>query len=249
MPRKAREIGALGVKRMTMPGLHAVGGVAGLALQVKESGARSWILRTTVGSGRRHIGLGGYPDVPLAAARDRAREVRDLIRAGIDPVEHRKAQREAQRMANARMLTFSQAAERWHRSKSVEYRNAKHAAQVLSTIETFAGPVIGNVSVAAITLNDVVRVLEPIWITKTETAARLRGRIENVLSWATVSGFRSGDNPARWKGNLDAVLPRPGRVAKVEHHKALSVREVPAFMSDLRQNSTGWVPERSSSLS
>jgi integrase len=235
LPKKATEIGALAVKRMTLPGTHAVGGAAGLALQVKDSGARSWILRATVGSVRRHIGLGGFPDVPLAAARDRAREVRDQIRAGVDPIEFRKSVRDAQRKASARGLTFSQAAERWHRSKSVEYRNQKHAAQVLSTIAAYAGPVIGDLSVAMITLSDVVRVLEPIWASKTETASRLRGRIESVLNWATVSGFRSGDNPARWRGNLDAVLPKPARVRHIEHHRALTAEDMPAFMSDLRQ--------------
>lgn len=235
MPKKAIEIGPLAVKRLIRPGLHAVGGVAGLLLQVKESGARSWILRAVVGNGRRHIGLGGYPDVTLAKAREVARDMRAKIRTGIDPIEERRATRRAQLAQQRRGLTFAEAAERWHRSRLSEYRNAKHAAQILSTLTTYAGPILGQVDVAEIELHDVLAVLEPIWTTKTETAVRLRGRLESVLSWATVTGYRSGENPARWRGNLDALLPKPGRVANVEHHPALPIDAVPPFVVRLRE--------------
>lgn len=234
MPRKARELGPLDVKRLTRPGVHAVGGVTGLHLQVKETGARSWLLRIKIGDKRREIGLGGYPDVTLAQARDKARAARDLIASGVDPIEEKRAAKAALRVAQAALVTFDEAARRWHDSKRHEYRNDKHAAQVLTTITTYASPVIGGLPVSAITLAHVMQVLEPIWKEKTETASRLRGRLESVLSWATVSGFRSGDNPARWKGNLDAVLPKPGKVARVEHHRALPIDAVPDFMARLR---------------
>jgi integrase len=233
MPKKAAEMGPLAVKRLSKPGLHAVGGAAGLLLQVKESGARSWILRVVVGADRRHIGLGGFPDVTLAQAREVARNVRAKVRAGIDPIEERRAARRAQ-LASARPgLTFREAAERWHRSKVPEYKNRKHAAQVLSTLLAYGSSSLGDLDVADVSLRHVLEVLEPIWTTKTETAARLRGRIENVLSWATVSGYRSGENPARWKGNLDALLPKPGKVSKVEHHRALAIDAVPSFVARL----------------
>jgi len=234
MPKKAEELGALDVKRLTKPGLHPVGGVAGLQLQVKDTGARSWILRVKVGAARRHIGLGGYPDFTLAMARDKARVAREQIERGTDPVAARKEAREALRQATAKNITFDEAASRWHRSKKAEYRNGKHAKQVLSTLTTYASPVIGKLPVDAVTLRHVLDVLEPLWTTKTETAARLRGRIENVLSWATVSGHRSGENPARWRGNLDALLPKPGKVARVEHYRALAVDAIPHFLKDLR---------------
>lgn len=172
----------------------------------------------------------------LAEARERARSIRTQIRDGVDPVADRRARRAAQR-AKVNAVTFEQAARRWHESKQSEYRNPKHAAQVLSTIETYAVSVIGNMPIEQIGLKEVLSVLQPIWADKTETASRLRGRIESVLAWATVSGHRSGDNPARWKGNLDAVLAQPGKIARVKHHAALPIGELPAFFARLRQQS------------
>lgn len=236
MPLRAREFSSLEVKRTARPGLHAVGGVPGLCLQVSPSGAKSWILRVLVNGRRREIGIGGYPDVMLAEARERARSIRLQIRDGVDPVADRRARRAAQR-AKVNAVTFEQAARKWHQSKQSEYRNPKHAAQVLSTIETYVVPVIGNMPVERVGLKEVLAVLQPIWADKTETASRLRGRIESVLAWATVSGHRSGDNPARWKGNLDAVLAQPGKIARVKHHAALPIGELPEFFARLRQQS------------
>ncbi|MCO6388502.1 site-specific integrase [Aliihoeflea sp. 40Bstr573] len=236
MPVRATEFTALEVKRAMRPGLHAVGGVPGLCLQIAPSGAKSWILRVLVNGRRREIGVGGYPDVMLAEARERARSIRTQIRDGVDPVADRRARRAAQR-AKVNAVTFEQAAREWHQSKQSEYRNPKHAAQVLSTIETYAVPVIGTIPVVQIGLKEVLAVLQPIWTDKTETASRLRGRIESVLAWATVSGHRSGDNPARWKGNLDAVLAQPGKIARVKHHAALPIEQLPAFFARLRQQS------------
>lgn len=151
------------MKRLTRPGVHAVGGVTGLHLQVKETGARSWLLRIKIGDKRREIGLGGYPDVTLAQARDKAREARDRIASGVDPIEEKRAAKAALRAAAAALVTFDEAARRWHDSKRHEYRNDKHAAQVLTTITTYASPVIGGLPVSAITLAHVMQVLEPIW--------------------------------------------------------------------------------------
>lgn len=226
---------ALAVKRLTDPGLFAVGGVTGLSLQVKDTGARSWILRVTTQAGRRQeIGLGGYPDISLAVARDLARETREQIARGLDPVANRRATRQ-ERLKQSTRMTFDKAAELWHAVKVQEYRNTKHAAQVLSTIKTYASPSIGNKPVEDISVSDVLGVLRPIWTTKTETADRLRGRIESVLSWATAAKHRSGDNPARWRGNLDALLPKPGKISVVRHHAALPFDQMPAFMAELRQ--------------
>jgi integrase len=236
MPVRAKEFSAIEVKRAMRPGLHAVGGVPGLCLQIAPSGAKSWILRVLVNGRRREIGVGGYPDVMLAEARERARAIRMQIRDGVDPVADRRARRAAQR-AKVNAVTFEQAAREWHQSKQSEYRNPKHAAQVLRTIKAYAVPVIGTMPVEQIGLKDVLAVLQPVWADKTETASRLRGRIENVLAWATVSGHRTGDNPARWKGNLDAVLAQPGKIARVKHHAALPIEQLPTFFARLRQQS------------
>lgn len=233
MPKKAREISAVEVRRLS-EGLHAVGGVDGLLMRVKPTGSRQWVLRVTVGSKRRDIGLGGFPDVPLQAARERAREAREQIRAGTDPVATRQAARASLVASQAGSLTFQKAAQECHTSRAKEFRNAKHAAQWISTIETYANPVIGALPVDRVELSHLVAILEPLWQTKTETATRLRQRIEAVLAWATVRGYRKGDNPARWKGHLDAVLPKPGKVAKVEHHRALPLASMHQFMTDLR---------------
>lgn len=235
LPKKAKEKSAYQVRRIKRPGLHAVGGVDGLLISVKASGARSWILRVKVGDRRRDLGLGSYPTVSLELARERAREARAQIWQGIDPVAARKAAEDILRSAEAKRFTFDQAAVACWRAKSTEFRNPKHARQWKSSLDQYVSPVIGAMPVDQIEFAHVVKVLEPIWHTKTETASRLRGRIENVLAWATVSGYRAGDNPARWKGNLEHALPRASKVRKVTHHAALSWQQVPAFMASLHQ--------------
>ncbi len=238
MPRKAPELTAYQIRRKAKKqGFHAVGGVAGLHLNVSDNLATSWILRATVGDRRRDIGLGGYPDTSLEQARGLARDARLQIRQGIDPVAARQEARDTLKSAQVKRLTFSEAATACWKTKSQEFKNPKHAAQWLSTITEYANPIIGSLPVADVELAHVVKVLEPIWSTKTETASRLRGRIESVLAWAKVSGYRSGDNPARWKGNLDHVLPKPSKVRKVNHHPALPWQEVPEFMAMLKARS------------
>ena len=239
MPRKAAQLGPLDIKRASHSGTRdrnewiAVGGVSGLLLQIAPSGSKSWLLRTMVGGKRRAVGLGGYPEVSLAAAREVARETKQRISSGVDPIEERKAARSALAAAQRRGLTFTQAVERCLKAKLAEFRNEKHQKQWQSTLETYAIPVIGDQLVDDIEVQDILRVLEPIWSGKTETASRLRGRIESVLAWATVAGHRTRDNPARWKGNLDALLAKPTKVATVEKWPALSQEDATRWWSDL----------------
>lgn len=235
MPRVAKELGALAVKRLTTPGLHFVGAVPGLALQVTEAGARSWILRVMVAGKRRSMGLGGYPAVPLAAAHEKAREAREAIDSGKDPLGDRRAAKSALRAEAAGALTFRQAAQRYIASHSAGWKSAKHGQQWANTLEAYAYPVLGDMLVRDVGRPDVLAVLQPIWTSKTETASRLRSRIELVLSYAMQAGYRpEGLNPARWRGGLDKLLPPPAKVARVEHHAALPVDAMPAFMTTLR---------------
>lgn len=236
MARKAKELGALEVNRLTEPGLHFVGGVAGLALQVFEppSKARTWILRVMVAGKRRDMGLGGFPDVTLAGAREAARTARQKIKDGIDPVEDAKAKRSALYASRAASLTFTDAASAYIKVMEAEWSNPKHAQQWRNTIKTYAEPVIGKVFVRDVEQAHILRVLEPIWLTKNETASRLRGRIESILDWSRVRGYRTGENPARWKGHLAMVLAMPSKVQPVEHHPALPFDDLAAFMELLR---------------
>lgn len=235
MPKKAKELSAIEVSRMTAEGRYPVGGVAGLCLKVSPAGARSWVLRVVVAGKRRDAGLGGYPDVTLAQAREKARQARADIERGVDPIAARAAAKSALTAARGQQTTFTNAAELFIKAKSPEWKNAKHVAQWTATLETYAYPVVGKMQVRDVTLAHVVKILEPIWSTKTETATRLRGRLEQVLDWATVRGFRHGDNPARWKGHLDKILAKPGKVAKISHHPALPYLDMGQFMVDLRQ--------------
>lgn len=239
MPRKARELGPLAVKRLVHPGgkgnvTFAVGGVDGLLLQITPTGARSWILRTMVGDRRRKIGLGSYPAISLAHARERAREARSKVEEGIDPVAAKRAARAALAAEQARSLRFAEAVRKYAEIKGQELRTEKYRKQWLSSLERLANPALGEMPVAEITRQDVLRVLQPIWSDRTFTASKLRGRIEAVLAWAEVAGHREGDNPARWEGNLDQLLPAPGKVTKASHYPALAVHDAPRWITDLR---------------
>ncbi len=248
MPRKARELSAIEVRRLVEPGLHFVGEVPGLALQVLPTGGRSWILRSKIGTKRRDMGLGGFPEVSLAMARDRAREARTKVRSGIDPIAEAKSTRSALIAAGAASITFKKATEKYIDTHRAGWSNPKHAAQWESTISRYATPIIGDLNVADIRMPQILAILEqPVpldragkemgkfWEHRTETANRLRGRIESILDWCKGRGHRSGDNPAEWKGNLDAQLPNPKRIARVEHQPAVPVAEIGSFMVELRK--------------
>lgn len=219
MPKRARELAALDVKRAAHSGTSdrnewlQVGGIAGLILQITPNGSKSWLLRTLIGGKRRAIGLGAYPEVGLAEARERAREAKAKVRDGVDPIEERRAARAALAAARARNLTFAEAADRWIAAKLSD-RPEKSQRAVRSTLERFAFPEIGALTVQAIATQDVVRALQPIWAVKVDTSQKLRTYVEGILSWATVAGHRTGDNPARWRGNLKELLPAPSEVAK-----------------------------------
>lgn len=182
---------------------------------------------------RRDVGLGSYPEVSLAEAREKARELRKQVRGGIDPIEQKKQDREALRVQQSKAKTFRKCAEVVIANKSRELKNAKHVAQWQSTLETYAYPTIGERIVGTITKADVVGVLEPIWQTKNETANRLRGRIETILDYAKAMEYREGDNPAAWKGALEPILGKVSREVKAQ--PSLPYREIGAFMAELRK--------------
>lgn len=232
-------LSAAEARHVTKPGLHADGG--GLYLQVTlhqdgETIRRSWVLRVRAPSGKiRSMGLGPLSDVTLAQARERADEARRMARQGIDPIAKRSADRAATAAAAAQMLTFKEAAEAYVKAHRASWRNAKHAAQWDATLEAYAYPVFGPVAVADVSLAMVLKTLEGIWSTKTETASRLRGRIEAILDWATVRGYRTGENPARWKGHLQKVLPPKARIRPVKHHSALPFDAAGDFVRAVRE--------------
>jgi integrase len=181
------------------------------------------------------MGLGGYPAVSLAKARDKAREARELIRQGVDPIERQRAAQSALRAAVASALTFEQTAKAYMATHEAGWKNAKHAQQWRNTLEQYAYPVMGQLLVRDVGKEHVLAVLQPIWTAKNETASRLRGRIELVLSYAMQAGYRQeGLNPARWKGGLDKLLAAPNKLAARKHHAALAAEEMGAFMQRLR---------------
>lgn len=255
MPKIAREMKALEVKRLNTPGSHAVGGVAGLLLQIRKPskpGAalpRSWILRTMIGKSRRLFGLGPYPRVPLALARENAAKILAGIKSGVDPKSEQKATRSALIQAAARAKTFEECATAYLKSHSNTFRNQKAYKQWISTLETYAYPFIGRMAVADIGRPEVLGVFEQeikdpktgavegkLWHVRTVTAERLLGRVRSVLDFAIAKEYRSGTNPANWKGNLDKVLPPPRKISKEKHHPALPYDELGNFMAKLRAN-------------
>ena len=232
MARKVERLDALTVKRLEKPGYHADG--AGLYLQVSPTGSKSWVLRYALAGKEREMGLGSYTTFTLAEARQRAKAQRKRLADGIDPIEAKRASDLAQRLADANVITFDTAAAKFIKANASGWRNAKHGDQWRNTLETYASPIIGDVPVAGVSTAMVLRILTPIWETKTETATRVRGRIEKVLDWAKVQGYRTGDNPAAWRGHLSEALPKPSKVATIDHHAALPYLDVGAFMQVLR---------------
>jgi integrase len=229
MPRVAKPLTAIELRRLVVPGLHAVGTVAGLNLLVKPNGTRSWVLRTKVGTRRAELGLGGFPTVTLAQAIDSARVTLAKIKDGIDPAAARRASRKTVEW------TFSKTALAYIEAHRAGWRNQKHAAQWEATLATYVFPMFGDKHVRDVGKGDVLAAIEPIWTTKNETALRVRSRIELVLSYAVQREHRAeGPNPARWRGNLDMALPASRKVAKVEHFEAMPIDDMHAFMQRLR---------------
>ncbi len=206
----------------------------GLYLQVSASGAKSWLFRFKMDGKAREMGLGSIHTIPLADARISAQAARKLIYDGVDPIEDRKAKRNALKLETVTEKTFKECAAAYITSHQAAWKNRKHAAQWTSTLEKYAFPEIGDLSVASVDTGAVMRVLEPIWRTRTETATRVRGRVEAVLDWAKVQGYRKGENPARWKGHLSVLLPKKSDIAKVKHHSALPYSEIGDFLVELR---------------
>ena len=237
MPKQAKALSARAVAALSHSGKgtytrHAVGGAPGLLLHVSSTGARSWLLRARLNGKRGEWGLGAYPEVSLADARQKALEARGAIADGVDPSQKARAKQG---------MTFAEAVEEYCRTKLDAYRNDKHRAQWRSTLQTYAVPIIGDCDVSKINVHDVIAALEPIWTEKTETASRLRGRIESVLAWATVQGLRAGDNPARWNNNLDQIFPAPDALKRTRNgggdkrQPALALDDVSHWFALLRE--------------
>jgi integrase len=232
----AKRIDRLSPRRVATerrPGYYADGG--GLYLQVSPLGTKSWIFRFTLNGRAREMGLGSETTFSLAEARAKARTCRQQIADGIDPIDARKALRAHGRLEAAKSLTFKECAKAYIEAHRAGWSNAKHASQWVTTLETYVEPVFGALPVQAIDTDLVMRALEPVWLTKSETATRLRGRIESILDWAKVRGLRAGDNPARWRGHLDMLLVRPSKVKVIEHHPALPYTDMPALLADLAE--------------
>jgi len=226
-------LSATKVGNLTKRGYYADGG--GLYFRVSEFDTRSWAFRYTRAGKAREMGLGAFPDVTLKEARERAAEARKLLRDDIDPIDRRQAARSVMIAARESALTFEACAAAYIAVKEAEWKNAKHGDQWRNTLATYAYPVIGKVFVRDVEQAHILKILEPIWMEKNETASRLQGRIANVLDYATARGYRKGENPARWRGHLDKLLATPSKVQPVEHHAALAHGEVGAFMAELRQ--------------
>jgi integrase len=233
MARTIGRLTALKVDRAKRPGMYADGG--GLYLRVTHSGTKNWVFRFMLNGRPRWMGVGPLHTIGLAEARNRASGFRLQRHDGVDPVESRRAERLEARLNTAKAMTFRESAERYIASHRAGWLNPKHAAQWQATLATYAEPVIGGLSVQAIDTALVLKVLEPIWTTKPETAGRVRGRIESILDSAKVRGYRAGENPARWRGHLDKLLPARSKVQRVEHHAALPYAELPGFLVSLRE--------------
>lgn len=225
-------LSAVGVTKLNAPGYHADGG--GLYLQVSPKGTKSWIFRFKLHGRPREMGLGSLNALGLADARLKAAECRRQLLDGVDPIEARKAARTQDKLDAAKAMTFTECATAYISAHKLGWKNAKHASQWENTIATYADPVFGSLPVQSVDTALVMRVLEPMWSEKPETASRLRGRIESILDWASVRGLRKGENPARWRGHLDALLPARSKVRAVQHHAALPYDEIGAFMKGMR---------------
>lgn len=236
MTRGIHKLKARTVETASDTGLYGDGG--GLYLQITKAGVKSWLFRYMRNGKARGMGLGPLHTVSLAEARNKAHECRAMLLEGIDPLDAKENTRKALVAAASKSKTFEQCAIDYIEANKAGWKNAKHKEQWENTLKTYAHPFIGVMPVELVEVGNIMDVLKPIWTTKTETASRLRGRIESVLGWAIAHGYRSGDNPARWRGHLDKLLPKPASVAKVIHHPALPYTEIGAFIRRLREDSS-----------
>ena len=245
MARTIGRLTALKVDKAKRPGMYADGG--GLYLRVTNEGTKNWVFRFMLNGRPRWMGVGPVALFGLQEARGKALDARRLRHAGIDPIEARHAERTQERLDAAKAMTFKQCAEAYVKGHRAGWRNAKHAAQWEATLATYAEPIIGALPVQVVDTALVLKVIELLWTEKPETASRLRGRIEAVIDWAMARGHRAGENPARWRGHLDKLLPARSKVRKVEHHAALPYSELSGFLAALRKQAS--LPARSNSRS
>jgi integrase-like protein/Arm domain-containing DNA-binding protein len=236
MARTVNRLSHRTVETLKELGMHSDGG--GLYLQVTQGSdgtpRKSWLFRYAVAGRERQMGLGPLSDVPLAEARDRALAAREMRRAGKDPITEREASRAEASLVAAKTMSFDECATAYIAAHRAGWRNVKHASQWTNTVATYCSPVFGKLPVQLVDVGLVMSAIEPLWATKPETAGRVRGRIERILDWAKVRGYRNGENPARWRGHLDHLLPARGKVRRVRHHAALPYAEIPAFVTVLR---------------
>jgi integrase len=233
------KLSPLKVTKERRQGYYNDGG--GLYLRIGPNGSKSWVFRFKVTANARtrtrEMGLGSIITYTLAEARERARDCRKLRDDGIDPIDRRRQKKQGERLDAARAMTFQTCAEAYIAAHQAGWGNAKHAAQWPSSLAAYAYPVLGKLPVPAIDVSLIMKAIEPIWVEKAETASRVRGRIEAVLDWATTRGYRTGENPARWRGHLENLLPKKSKVTRVAHHAALAYSDLPAFFAELkRQN-------------
>ena len=238
MPGLRNKLKAASLKSISTPGKHADGG--GLYLQVTKHPVagnlrKSWIVRYRAATGKmREMGIGSFEDVSLANAREKAERIRYEVRDGNDAVEVRAEAKQEVIRSRAASMTFAQCAEAYVNAHQSTWKNEKHRAQWTSSLQTYAYPVFAEVAIQDINISMVMKVLDPIWETKTETASRVSGRIENIIDWATVREYRTGENPARWRGHLEKALPARNKTKKVKHFAALAIDDFPKFMKHLR---------------
>src|SRR5215204_5823407 len=230
--REAKKPSAIAVAKLTKPGRYAVGD--GAYLQIAAGGTKAWIFRYQRDGKARHMGLGPVSLISLAEAREKARNARRALLEGHDPLELKRQTRARQRLEAAKGMTFKDCAERMMASHQAAWKNPKHKQQWRNTLGSYAYPTFGDLPVGSVDTGLVLKALEPIWTTKPETAGRVRGRIEAVLDWAKARGYREGENPARWRGHLDKLLPNRRKVKRVRNHPAMPYDELPAFMDALR---------------
>ncbi|MGG7055469.1 tyrosine-type recombinase/integrase [Nitrosomonas sp. ANs5] len=234
--RRIQNLTARKCETIKEPGYYADG--QNLYLQVSKALSKSWLFIYKF-QGRKHeVGLGGYPDISLAVARDGAARWRKVLIAGDNPIEIKREQEYKKHCSRIDNPTFAQCANKFIESHQAGWKNPKHAQQWKNTLDHYVLPIIGNLQVKQIDTGLVMRVLEPIWLEKNETASRLRGRIENILDWASVHKYRQGDNPARWRGHLDKLLSSPNKIQRIKHFKALPYHEMNGLLLALRSNSS-----------